>query len=155
MAEDSVAPERMCLYLDDVRTPTCQIPGYAPWIVVRDYEAFRMHLIHKGIPHLISFDHDLGEEHYKDYADQVVKMGWQAPDYENYKEKTGMDAAKFLCEMFVNVPEREDLFPVCGVHSHNPVGNENIRSYINGFKKHMGWTANAYAGQVPFTLEKI
>ena len=57
---------KTCCYLDDTRTPTETIPGYKPWDVVRNYNEFTEYILKNGIPDLISFDHDLGEEHMND-----------------------------------------------------------------------------------------
>jgi hypothetical protein len=144
---------KKALYLDDVRTPTKDIPGYEPWIVVRNYEEFVKYITDNEIPDYISFDHDLGEEHMNDYALQVSKMGWQAPDYENYKEKTGLDCAKWLCD-YINyfTLHGEKAFPICGVHSHNPVGATNIKEYINGYMKHIGLEPTCFMSKPEFKI---
>lgn len=143
------SPLRVVLYLDDVRTPTVQLPNAYPWAVVRNYDEFEEFITTHGIPDLISFDHDLAKEHMEDYFTQFAEQGYQNPNYHEYKEKTGLDCAKFLCEYSerMNVPIKQ-----CAVHSHNPVGAENILSYINGFKKHMGWPQDAFRMQFPFSV---
>ena len=142
---------KTALYLDDVRTPIETLPGYKPWNVVRNYDEFAKWIIENGIPDLISFDHDLGEEHMNDYYSQFARQGYQIPDYESYKEKTGLDCAKFVVEYCqkMNVPLKQ-----CCVHSHNPVGARNIQSFINGFHKHMDQPETCYIGTFPFTTEK-
>lgn len=142
---------KTALYLDDQRTPTTTIPGYNPWIVVRNYEEFTGFITDNGIPDLISFDHDLAEEHIDDYFKQKLQIGWQQPDYESYKEKTGLDCARWLVEFSQNSGKRINAV---SVHSHNPVGASNIQSLINGFKRHMGWPEDCYLGRHPFTVEK-
>jgi hypothetical protein len=42
----------------------------------------------------------------------------------------------------------------CSIHSHNPVGANNIHSLINGYKKHMDSPQDCYIGKHPFTTEK-
>lgn len=143
---------KTALYLDDVRTPIETIPGYQDWVVVRNYDEFVEYITTHGIPDLISFDHDLADEHMQDYFNQVAKMGWQAPSYELYKEKTGLDCAKWLISYIQENPGAE--LKTCCVHSHNPVGAQNIQSFINGFKKHMGWEQNCFVGRYKFTVEK-
>lgn len=143
---------KTALYLDDVRTPTETIPGYYPWHVVRSYEEFKYFIIMSPMPDLISFDHDLAEEHTSDYFSQMLNQGYQHPNYESYKEKTGLDCARWLCEAYcypTNTPLKQ-----CSVHSHNPVGAKNIQDYINGFKKHMGWEEDCFLMKHPFTIEK-
>jgi len=138
------------LYLDDVRTPTETLPGYNPWNIVRNYAEFEKWIIENGIPDLISFDHDLADEHMNDYYRQFAKEGFQIPDYESYKEKTGLDCARFVVEYSqkMNVPLKQ-----CVVHSANPVGAKNIHSYINGYLKHMDQPETCYIGTFPFEMK--
>lgn len=142
---------KTCLYLDDNRTPTETIPGYNPWNVVRNYDEFTNWIIENSIPDLISFDHDLADEHVDDYFEQFMSKGYQHPNYDLYKEKTGLDCAKFLVEYSqkMNIPIKG-----CCVHSHNPVGAKNIQSLINGYNRHMDWEENCYLGKFPFTMIK-
>ena len=142
---------KTALYLDDVRTPTETLPGYKPWNVVRNYDEFKEWILKNGVPDLISFDHDLGEEHMNDYYNQFAKQGYQIPDYASYKEKTGLDCAQWLCETYcfpTNIPLKQ-----CVVHSHNPIGAKNIHSYINGYLKHMGQDETCYIGKFPFEMK--
>ena len=141
---------KKALYLDDVRTPTETLPGYEPWNVVRNYDEFTKWIIENGIPDLISFDHDLGEEHMNDYYSQFAKYGYQMPDYASYKEKTGLDCAKFVTtySQKMNIPLKQ-----CVVHSANPIGARNIHSYINGYLKHMGQDETCYIGKFPFEMK--
>jgi hypothetical protein len=138
------------LYLDDIRTPTTTIPGYKEWVVVRNYKEFVDWISKNGIPDLISFDHDLANEHMTDYINQTTAQGYQIPDYESYKEKTGLDCAQWLGEY---VQKNNAMLNSVCVHSHNPVGATNIQSYINGLKKHMGWEQDCYLGRHPFIIE--
>lgn len=142
---------KTALYLDDVRTPTETLPGYNPWNVVRNYNEFRDWININGIPDLISFDHDLANEHTNDYFNQVGAQGYQIPNYEQYKEKTGLDCARYVVDYCQNnnVPLKQ-----CAVHSHNPVGAKNIQSLINGFHRHMGWDETCYIGKFPFKVDK-
>lgn len=142
---------KTALYLDDQRTPSKTIPGYHPWNVVRNYDEFVDWITKNGIPDLISFDHDLADEHIDDYFKQKLETGWQQPAYDTYKEKTGLDCAAWLCKY---AQDNNLEIKTCSVHSHNPVGAANIQSYINGFKKHMGWIEDCYIGRHEFTVEK-
>ena len=49
----------------------------AGWIVVKLIQTSC-----NGIPDLISFDHDLADEHIDDYFKQKLETGWQQPAYE-------------------------------------------------------------------------
>lgn len=142
---------KKALYLDDQRTPTTTINGYEPWAVVRNYDEFVAWITENGVPDLISFDHDLAEEHIEDYFKQKLSIGYQQPDYDSYKEKTGLDCARWLVE---HCQENNLQIKSVSVHSHNPVGGANIQSLINGFKRHMGWNEDCYIGRHPFTVEK-
>lgn len=142
---------KKALYLDDVRTPTTALPGYEPWHVVRSYAEFTDFILRNGIPDFISFDHDLADEHMQDYYDQVAYQGFQHPSYDQFKEKTGLDAAMWLVEY-----SQENNTPIksVSVHSHNPVGARNIQDCINSWKKHCGETPDCFIGRHPFTVEK-
>lgn len=137
------------LYLDDQRTPNTTIPGYEPWYVVRNYDEFVNWITENGIPDLISFDHDLADEHMEDYFKQKLNQGYQFPDYDSYNEKTGLDCARWLAE---HIQANNLVLKTVTVHSHNPVGATNIQSYINGFKKHMGWDQDCSLMRHPFNV---
>jgi hypothetical protein len=153
---------KQALYLDDRRIPTKTLPGdYAPWVVVKNYDEFIEYILTNGLPDFISFDHDLGDEHYRDHSEQMMTRGWQVPDYEGYTEKTGMDCAKWMCNYIQDilregtVEEANELrFPTCSVHSTNPVGADNIQSYINGFKKFIGLNQDCFIMDHPFTVKE-
>lgn len=142
---------RTCLYLDDTRTPTKSPEGYGPWNVVRSYDEFVEWILTNGIPDYISFDHDLSDEHMRDYYNYQAQ-GIPAINYEDFKEKTGLDCARWLCE-YVETNGLQ-LPRLMGVHSHNPIGAHNIQSLVNGFKKHMGWTQDCFLGKPEFIIEK-
>lgn len=132
------------LFLDDIRYPK---DAYAytgmdmfwryDWIIVRNYEAFTEFIKdsyheNNAFPDMISFDHDLADEHYMpqnlwgdDYNEWSTKMG--------FKEKTGMDCAKWLVDFCMDNEIR-----LCNYycHSMNPTGRENIISLLDNFKKH-------------------
>jgi hypothetical protein len=54
--------------------------------------------------------------------------------YDNFKEKTGYDCAKWLCNYCIDngIP-----LPEYYVHSMNPVGRENIKFYLDSCYEHM------------------
>ena len=130
------------LFLDDVRSPKDAI-GFVPdkhnkfywendWDVVRNYDEFVQYLEVNGAPEFVSFDHDLGDTAMDEYFRNVATKG--TLDYDNIKEKTGFDCAKFLVEycMDENQPLPEYL-----VHSANPVGKKNIELFLENAKKHL------------------
>lgn len=55
-------------------------------------------------------------------------------DYSSYGEKTGYDCAKWLCEY---CQRNKVKVPTYYVHSMNPVGKDNIKKYIENYKKHV------------------
>lgn len=83
------------LWLDDLRDPPT-----STWNVVRNYHSFVNFIESNGIPELISFDHDLGEE------------------------KTGYDCAKWLEEYIIRNNFKNKINYM--IHSMNPVGAQNI-----------------------------
>ena len=114
------------LFLDDIRYP---VEAYhytrqdiflrKDWHIVRNYEQFVSRILEKGLPDMISFDHDLAEVHY-------LQSG-----SDEYTEKTGYDCAKWLVEYCMD--HHLDL-PEFYCHSMNPVGKENIESLLKNFK---------------------
>jgi hypothetical protein len=118
----------MYVFLDDYRNPgdvtwveLPTLPEGQQWIVVRNLEEFLTvidnHL--REIKH-ICFDHDLGDKHYHcDYSD----------------EKTGYDCAKILVN---HCMEQELPLPDYTVHSWNRIGAENIRAYLENYKRVSG-----------------
>ncbi len=124
------------LFLDDVRQPgACvqymygrignqsKIYERLEWIIAKDYDHFTDIITNLGLPEKVSFDHDLAAIHYdaKTWSESF-----------QYKEKTGYDCAKFLCDFCI---ENDQELPEIFVHSMNPVGTENIKKLINSYEK--------------------
>lgn len=87
------------------------------WVIARNYSEFITLVTFKGLPDIVSFDHDLAFEHY-DGGEQE----------RGYEEETGADCAKWL----VNYCNENSLdLPECWIHSMNPVGAENIKNILN------------------------
>ncbi len=115
------------LFLDDIRYP---IDAYhytkqdiflrKDWHIVRNHEQFVNRILEKELPEMISFDHDLADQHYTDQGSQ------------EYVEKTGYDCAKWLVEYCM---DNDVDLPKFYCHSMNPVGKNNIESLLNNFKK--------------------
>jgi hypothetical protein len=116
------------LFLDDERNPKhvtwIEIP-LGPWVVVRSYDHFVKYITQHGLPDFITFDHDLGVEHYAQGA------AGTAPTYDNYKERTGFHCAQWLIEYCMD--NKLDI-PEYTVHSMNPIGRDNINSVLTSFK---------------------
>ena len=135
------------LFLDDIRIPKDAI-GLVPsnfnqfyfennWNIVRNYTQFCRWIEENGIPDFISFDHDLADDHYNDlFSDE----NWKKNDsdiilkYDEYKEKTGYECAKWLVDFCL---DNGSQIPNFIVHSANPVGKKNIESYLSNAQKHL------------------
>ena len=141
---------KTALYLDDQRTPTTNPPdGYNPWNIVRNYDEFKQWIDENGMPDYVSFDHDLGEEHMQDYF-KYQANGIAAINYNDFKEKTGLDCAKYMIQYAID--NNVNLPHLVGVHSHNPMGAVNIQSLVNSYKKHCGQEENCYIAKIPFKI---
>jgi hypothetical protein len=120
------------LFLDD--SPERKTPE--GWDRVWNYTQFVDYIEKLGVPEVISFDHDLGTEHYP----TTWQTGNEKIDYSKFKEKTGYDCAKYLVE--------KGIFPKLAiVHSYNIVGAKNIAHalekdcivHINPYKDYRGY----------------
>ena len=112
------------LWLDDYRDP---FDKNIDWLVfspigkdvniiwVKSYQEFCNYLDNNSMPDAICFDHDLGQE--------VIG---------NFVEKNGYDCAKFLVEKSISTKGK---LPKYASQSSNPVGRENIISYLDNFVK--------------------
>ena len=109
------------LWLDDVRDPKTNMwhnwiakSGFNPFnhnvVWVMTYDEFINHIKINGLPEVIFFDHDLGEE----------------------GELTGFDCAKWLVDYCID----NDLeLPKWVIQSANPVGVDNINGLLVGYLK--------------------
>lgn len=102
--------ERWKLFLDDLRTPNDD-----SYLLATDVEEAKQLIAHYGMPHYISFDHDLGE------------------DANGSPLESGYDFAKWLVSMELDglLKFPEDF--AFSVHSMNPVGAKNIHSYMKNY----------------------
>jgi hypothetical protein len=129
------------LFLDDIRKPLDlkqawhrgtweEFPTLFAWEIVRSYQQFVDYILKHGLPKRISFDHDLSWEHYPQTETDYI-----APiNYNRFNEKTGYDAAKWLCGYCET--NSFDL-PEFYVHSFNPVGRKNIIDHLVRFQQHL------------------
>jgi hypothetical protein len=128
------------LFLDDIRNPeecvnymssrirNSNIYTTEKWGIVRTYDEFTKWITNFGLPDVISFDHDLADEHY-DPSMYFVNYDDVA---KSFKEKTGADCAKWLVNYCL---DNNKKLPTFIVHSMNPVGTKNIMSYLSDFEK--------------------
>lgn len=138
--------KEILLWLDDYRDPFNKpdepahpyLQMYCPEYVgqqdkvvwVKNYVEFRDWIIENDLPKHISFDHDLADEHYTPedrYDDYHLWLSEQ-----EFKEKTGMDCAKWLIDYCLDTNSQ---LPTWTVHSANPSGAENIRRLLQNFIK--------------------
>jgi hypothetical protein len=119
------------LWLDDLRDPSQG--QFKIWLNlafgenldvtwVKDYDEFVKYFKKNEMPYAISFDHDLGNE---------------LTDHPELNEKTGLDCAKWIVDYCMNNAVR---LPKYFVHSANPVGRENIQSYLDNYLKFTNFT---------------
>jgi hypothetical protein len=120
------------LFLDDERTPIMayqytrrwQYTMKDSWVIVRNYDEFVATITERGLPTLVSFDHDLSNEHYNYLHGEIP--------YEDFIEKTGKQCANWLVDYCL---DNKLKLPEYLVHSMNPAGAENIKGLLNNFKK--------------------
>ncbi len=115
------------LFLDDERQPESLEVLLPPqlynlaidlnWTIVRNYDEFVEMVNMRGLPNIMSLDHDLG--HCKNDIEY------------DFEEKTGMDCVKYL----VNYCMDNDLeVPLYMIHSMNEVGAANMNFYLSNYK---------------------
>lgn len=118
------------LFLDDVRIPThvtwADVPQNQHYSVARNYQEFVDLITLRGLPKFVCYDHDLADGHYGHGL-----RGDEIP-YDSYKEKTGYDCAKWIVDYCMKKGVKH---PPYVVHSMNPVGKQNIISYVESYNK--------------------
>ena len=102
------------------------------WVLARSYDEFVSAITTRGLPFIISFDHDLSFEHYPFNEPNGGIHNPNTIPYDKYTEKTGFHCAKWLVEYCM---DNNKPLPQCNVHSANTVGAENIRSYLESFNR--------------------
>jgi hypothetical protein len=102
------------------------------WIIVENYNQFISYIIKNGVPTLVSFDHDIGFEHY-DLKGCTKFSSWGEYYVSTDREMTGYDCAVWLCEYCL---KNNKKFPEYIIHSSNMVGSANIDGYIKNFLKY-------------------
>lgn len=129
------------LFLDDIRDPMeclayTNEPRYGTreWVVVRTHDEFVQTVVNKWangeFPELVSFDHDLADEHYDPTMYHGVDNYNQVA--ESFKEKTGLDSANFFVQWCI---DQSIQLPECLVHSMNPAGRERIKQSIHDYDR--------------------
>lgn len=145
------------IYLDDWREPIHTILSVKPtelkqviscneWDIVRSYNEFIDKIMKKGLPDIISFDHDLGPDTYFVKNQKLIAdLSEIKIDYDRYldHELTGYHCAQWLANYCM---DNFKPLPRYVIHSDNEVGSENIRSYLENFKKHNQWESSNESG---------
>lgn len=133
----------MNIFLDDIRNPTdayLHLDTNTPkvslvehsgihqdfWVVVRTYDEFTSLVTTYGLPEVVSFDHDLDEEHMQHYFTVTQKLG--IIDYINFKVKTGKHCADFLVQEWIKQGKPKTIKTF--VHSANRWGQVNIKNAL-------------------------
>ena len=136
--------EKKKIYLDDVRSPIDK-----SWLVARDYDSF-VDLVNKvGLDNIevISLDHDLGDTAMREWHNNVYKN--YELNYDNIKEMTGYDAAKWLVSQWMEGKPVVDVY----THSANAIGSANIMGYINNYRHINRLPQNCVRVQIEHTVD--
>lgn len=115
------------LFLDDHRTPNefvGDIYDELGWHIVSDYNQFVSYILENGVPDIISFDHDLVDEHYDIDWSAIYISKRLAPT----TQPTGLECAIWVYKF---CQENKVPLPKAMVHSMNPLGRKVIQSYID------------------------
>jgi hypothetical protein len=111
---------------------------------------------------VISLDHDLGDTAMSEYFNNVSPN--YTLNYDNIKERTGLDCAKWLVNHFYDtntewieltrIIKRGDgmNFPQIYTHSANPIGSANIMGYINNFLMNEAQPQTCVRVQIPHNV---
>ena len=94
-------------------------------ITCTNYQQFCDCINKNNLPRIVSFDHDITLQHYKN-----CNRGGRI-NYNLLKEKTGYDCAKFLIDYCI---KNNLKLPKYYVHSMNPVGKANIIQLLRKFE---------------------
>jgi len=134
-----------CLFLDDQRNPEhawvhigtghdhykkslVELSGIEArdWDIVRSYHEFEQYLKYVGIPNVVSFDHDLDDEHIKHYFMVTQEIG--VIEYGNFKVKTGKSCAELLVDVWNKSGKIKPIKTY--VHSANRWGQIEIQKIL-------------------------
>lgn len=127
------------LFLDDLRVPS-DCPSYTKnpvydeleWVIVRSYDEFTTYITVYGMPDVVSFDHDLADEHYAPSEHWRNYNEWA--NKQDFQEKTGYDCVKWMVDYCL---DNGKSFPNWYIHTMNPAGGENMKSLILNYLKHV------------------
>lgn len=117
------------LFLDDFR----EVSDKYPWItgrtlVARTYGEFVNAIEAYGLPTIVAFDHDLGDN--KTLLAAYPKQDWYSDTLG--RAYTGADAARYLAQYCI---DNKKPIPSYMVHTDNPAGGANIHSILRTARK--------------------
>ena len=118
---------RRWLFLDDTRNPPEHISKV--FDTVRCHDEFTDWVETYGIPHLVSFDHDLHPEHIAFFFERGGFRNPPDPSHEIFHNPTGYDSAKWLADRCVESGRYPEYVIV---HSCNPKGGDRIYGLFTG-----------------------
>jgi hypothetical protein len=133
----------MNFFLDDLRNPNdaylhlndaydkISLVDYSgihenDWVIMRTYDEFVKCIKYIGLPDVVSFDHDLAEEHIMHYFKVTQDIG--IVEYGNLKEKTGKHCAEYLVQEWKRQGKSKQIKTF--VHSANKWGGQNIKEIL-------------------------
>ena len=122
-----------CLFLDDLRNPETTLPfglgGPLFIFVARSTEEAKKEVLSRGMPSWLFLDHDLGGD-----DTSMVFLNWLANEYW----------------------DGESPIPNYSIHSQNPVGAANIKSFMMSWERNRIEIAEDIAWlDAPLTEEKL
>lgn len=127
------------LFLDDSprRIPSkltwIKLPD-VEWTIVRTYEEFVHVIMSKGLPKILSYDHDLTDEHYKEYF-RVKATGFKEPiGYSHFKIRSGWHCAQWLAKYCM---DNKKSLPAYYVHTLNEPGKANIITTMENARREL------------------
>ncbi len=128
--DDMRNPEHAYLHLD-TGIPKVSLVQHSDihqddWVIARTYDEFVKCVTYLGLPDVVSFDHDLDEEHIKHYFTVTQDTG--VIEYGNLKEKTGKHCADYLVQEWKKQGKPKEIKTF--VHSANRWGQIEIKKVL-------------------------
>ena len=121
----------MKLFLDDEREPKDVLKYYNnaiywedDWVIIKNYKEFVDYISNKKIPQIISFDHDLAQEHYKHSSAETIP-------YSEFKIETGYHCLLWLI-LYCN--SKKLKLPDVLIHTMNIKGYDNLKNLVEAYK---------------------